>query len=447
LDYQKLYDYIDTQQGDILKTLDTVVSIPSVRGEALDGMPYGENCARVLNTFLSIADSMGFVTKNFDNYVGTIKFDDTPETLGILCHLDVVPVSEKDWSYPPFRATLDGGKVYGRGTIDDKAPAVAVLYAMKTLKDLGVKLNSNVRFVVGTDEENGSSDLEYYATCESMPPKVFTPDGNYPCINIEKGMIRLEFKSAYKGDLIKSLHGGTVINAVPSECYAIVTREIPSTESISVEKIADGYKVKYTGLSAHASTPELGINAITGLLDYLKQYDSDSAIQGLSKAFPHGDTQGKALGIYAKDELSGEVTSVLSIASLENGVLTCKQDIRFPLCTTKDTTINQVENTMQSFGYSTSILLAENPHHTDENSEFVKTLLRVYAEETGNESYCQAIGGGTYVHNIDGGVAFGAEFPNEDNHMHGDDECIKLDSLMLNCKLFARAIVDICGTV
>ncbi len=445
MEYSEVYKYIDAQQEQMLKSLDSIVSVPSVRGKALEGMPYGEHCAKALNTFLSMADSMGLVTRNFDNYVGTIKFDDTPEKLGILCHLDVVPVIEKNWTYPPFRATLQNGKVFGRGTIDDKGPAIAVLYAMKSIKDLGLKLKSNVRFVVGTDEENGSSDLEYYSTCESMPPNVFTPDGSYPCINIEKGMIRLSFESAYTGKFIQEIHGGTVINGVPAECYAIVSKDVPPTENITVEKLDVGYKVKYTGLSAHASTPELGNNAITGLLEYLKHFDDSKVIQGLAEAFPHGDVNGNALGIFAEDELSGKVTSVLSIISLEGGHITCKQDIRFPLCTSKDAIIRKVENTMQGFGYDVNTLLAENPHHTDENSEFIKALLNIYSEETGNESYCEAIGGGTYVHNIEGGVAFGAEFPNEDNSMHGDDESIRLDSLMLNCKMFARAIIDICG--
>lgn len=443
--YQELYDYIDTQQQSMLNSLNAIISIPSVRSNSLEDMPYGENCAKVLNEFLYIAECMGFITKNFDNYVGTIKFNNKSENLGILCHLDVVPVIEKNWSYPPFKATLKDGKIFGRGAIDDKGPAIAVLYAMKSIKDLGIKLLNNVRFVVGTDEENGSSDLEYYSTCESMPPNVFTPDGSYPCINIEKGMIRISFSGKYQGDFIKEIQGGTVINGVPAECYAIVSKEVPQAENITVEKVETGYKVKYVGLSAHASTPELGVNAITGLLEYLSKFDSSQAVQGLIKMFPHGDCNGKSLGIFAEDTLSGKVTSVLSVISMKDNVIECKQDIRFPICTTKENIIDTISKSMKDNAYVCDVLMAENPHHTDESSDFIKSLLRIYQEETGNEPYCQAIGGGTYVHNIEGGVAFGAEFPNEDNNMHGDDEYIKLDSLMLNCKMFARAIVDICG--
>lgn len=445
MNYSKLYELIDSYQKDMLSTLDTLISVPSVKGKELPNMPYGENCAEVLSKMLSIADNMGFITKNFENYVGTIKFNDKPENLGILCHLDVVPVTEKNWSYPPFRATLNNDKIYGRGAIDDKGPAVAVLYAMKSIKDMGIKLKQNVRFVVGCDEENGSSDLEYYSTCENMPPNVFTPDGSYPCINIEKGMIRVSFKMKYDGSLIKELNGGTVINGVPAECYIITDKNIPSDKNITVEKLNNGYLVKYTGLSGHASTPELADNGITGLLNYIKQFDTSQAIQGLSKMFPHGDYNGKSLNIFYDDPLSGKTTSVLSLISLKDGFIECKQDIRYPLNTSKEIIIDTIQNIMIENGYQPTILMAENPHHTDENSKFIKTLLDIYSSETGNKSYCKAIGGGTYVHNIDGGVAFGAEFPNDENNMHGDDEFIKLDSLMINCKMFARAIIEICG--
>ncbi|MGN1412160.1 MAG: Sapep family Mn(2+)-dependent dipeptidase [Oscillospiraceae bacterium] len=446
MDYSKLYETIESYQGEMISTLDSLISIPSVKGESLPNMPYGIHCAEVLSKMLDIASDMGFITRNFENYVGSIKFNDKCENLGILCHLDVVPVTEKNWSYPPFRATLKDGKIFGRGSIDDKGPAVAVLYAMKSIKDMGIKLKYNVRFIVGTDEENGSTDLEYYATREKMPPNVFTPDGSYPCINIEKGMIRVSFKTKYDGTLIKELNGGTVINGVPAECYIVTDTELPTDENITVEKGENGYKVKYTGLSGHASTPQLANNGITGLIEYLKKFDNSQAIQGLSKMFPHGDFNGKSLGIFYDDELSGKTTSVLSLISLKDGFIECKQDIRYPLNTTKYSIIYSVCTTMMDNGYQAEILLAENPHHTDENSKFINTLLDIYASETGNESYCKAIGGGTYVHDIEGGVAFGAELPNdEDTNMHGDDEFIKLENLILNCKIFARAIIEICG--
>lgn len=446
VDYSKLYGLIDGYRDNMLQTLDELVSIPSVKGVSKKDMPFGEDCAKVLDKMLSIADDMGFTTKNFQNYVGTIRYNSKEDTLGILCHLDVVPVTAKNWNYPPFKATLSNGNIFGRGTIDDKGPAVSVLYAMKSIKDMGIKLANNVRFIVGCDEENGSSDLEYYSTCESMPPNVFTPDGSYPCINIEKGMIRLSFKAKYDGSIVKGLNGGTVINGVPAECYIVTDSVLPESDNVSIESVDGGYKVKYTGLSGHASTPELANNGITGLFEYLSKYDTSKVIHAINSMFPHGDYNGRGLGIFTEDTVSGKVTCVLSMISMQDDYICGKVDIRFPINTTKEDIIRVANDTMHSHGIELEVLMAENPHHTNEDSDFIKTLLNIYAQETGNTPYCKAIGGGTYVHNIDGGVAFGAEFPDDENNMHGDDEHISLDSLILNTKMFARAIIEVCGT-
>ena len=188
----EIYNYIDANLAKMTGTLSELVAIPSVRGKAVPGKPYGEECARVLEKMLSIASSFGFKTENHKNRVGTIDlYPEGEPTLGILCHLDVVPAGS-GWRTPPFSMFMSGGKLYGRGTMDDKGPAVCVLYAMKAIKDCGINLSQNVRFIVGTDEENGSSDLAWYKKQAKLPPRVFTPDGSYPVINIEKGMLRGE---------------------------------------------------------------------------------------------------------------------------------------------------------------------------------------------------------------------------------------------------------------
>ena len=89
-------------------------------------------------------------------------------------------------------------------------------------------------------------------------------------------------------------------------------------------------------------------------------------------------------------------------------------------------------------------VLCDEPHHTDENSPFVQTLLRVYEEVTGNKGECLAIGGGTYVHHIEGGVAFGATFPGTDVHMHGAEEFIYSEHLLKDAEMMALAIVELC---
>ena len=104
----KIGKFIEEHTGDMISTLSTLVKIPSVKGKAEEGCPFGREPARVLEKFLEIAKGMGFTVHNIDNYVGTVDFfPDGEPTLGILCHLDVVPVGE-GWATPPFELTVKG---------------------------------------------------------------------------------------------------------------------------------------------------------------------------------------------------------------------------------------------------------------------------------------------------------------------------------------------------
>lgn len=458
----EIYNYVDANLTKMIGTLSELVAIPSVKGKAVPGKPYGEECAKVLDKMLNIASSFGFRTENHKNRVGTIDFyPDGEPSLGILCHLDVVPAGD-GWKTPPFSMFMSGGKLYGRGTMDDKGPAVCVLYAMKAIKDCGIKLSKNVRFIVGTDEENGSSDLAWYKKQAKLPPNVFTPDGSYPVINIEKGMIRGEIsaKCAVGGTKsVISATGGTVINAVPESASATVVgfSDIELTlaaknagigQLVTFKKDSDKTVITVKGKSAHASTPAEGINAVTGLCSMLGRLygDDESTVmfRSLSALFPFGETDGKSLKIAASDEKSGALTEVLSILSYSKGTLTGKFDIRFPLCRSVERVKTGLEKAFAAKNMELSDFSGVEPHETPADSEFVKTLSKVYEDVTGARSGCIAIGGGTYVHDIEGGVAFGAEFPGEDCKIHSAGEFISAERLKQNAKIFAEAIIRLC---
>ena len=446
---EKINAVIDKNFDEMIEALRKIIAVPSVSVKGTPERPYGDECSRVLKMFLEMADDEGFCTNNFENYAGTIEYNEKPVKLGVLCHLDVVPVTEKDWTFKPFGGEIANGRIYGRGTIDDKGPAIAVLYALKALKELGVDLTHNVRFIVGCDEENGSTDMEYYLKRESMPELVFTPDGDYPVINFEKGMLRLRIRKNAEFTHVKMMHGGTVPNAVPSDAYAVVTgiSTFPEKENVTVTEKDGAFLVEYKGTAAHASTPADGLNAVTGLVDYLcgLELDDDErkTFENIKNSFVHGDFSGSGCGIKMFDK-TGDLTQVLSIADLADNVLEFRIDVRYPECGNREDIIAKIAETVAPGGFELITDIASLPHSVDENSDFIKTLLGVYEKESGLKGYCKAIGGGTYVHDIEGGVAFGAEFPGEENNMHGNDESVSLDSLRLNAKIMANAIYEIC---
>ena len=415
----QIRQYLESHIDDMTALLRELVAVPSVQGDAEEGFPFGREPARALDIMLKSCREAGFSVENVDNYAGSADIGDAEPQLAVLTHLDVVPAGG-GWSSDPFELTQVGEKLVGRGAIDDKGPAVAAFFAARAVKELGIPLKKGIRLIFGTNEENGSADLAYYRSKRTMPPMVFTPDGEYPVINAEKGMLRVYFSAKYSGIPVR---GGTVINAVPAVC----------------SDDADDY----IGRSAHASTPEKGENAITKFLDI--QGDLHPLLNRLSELFPHGELNGKSCGLGFSDAVSGDMTCVLSMLNSRDGRLCGGIDIRFPLDRTKAEISGIICEKLRSAGFDIDSCEGVEPHCTDENSTFVKALLKSYERVTGEKGRCIAIGGGTYVHEIEGGVAFGAEFPGKDGHMHSPDEFITVGDLLKNAEIMAEAMIGICG--
>ncbi|MDH3743476.1 MAG: M20/M25/M40 family metallo-hydrolase [Acidobacteriota bacterium] len=81
---------------------------------------------------------------------------DDPEALVLHSHIDVSPVDEEAWKFPPFQAEIDGPWLYGRGTFDMKSVAAAQLAALEALVSVGRKPKRSVIFLATGGEEHGS---------------------------------------------------------------------------------------------------------------------------------------------------------------------------------------------------------------------------------------------------------------------------------------------------
>ena len=184
-------------------------------------MPFGEGPAKALDCFLKIAERMGFETDNVDNYAGVVSYGEGEETVGVLAHLDVVPAG-KGWTTDPFRMVIKDGNMYGRGVIDDKGSAIAALYGLRIIRDLGIPLKRGLRLVVGCNEELGSRCMEYYVAHRQPPTLGFTPDASYPLIHGEKGSFWAKLFFDKETLPILKMEAGEVFNAVPAECEVIL---------------------------------------------------------------------------------------------------------------------------------------------------------------------------------------------------------------------------------
>lgn len=465
---EKIEAYIRAHRQELVEDVCELCSINSEKMPAEEDMPYGPGAAECLDAALDMAEGYGFETVDYDGYVGCVDYDSTlPKQLDILAHLDVVPAGE-GWSVTEaFSPVEKDGKLYGRGTADDKGPAVAALYAMRCVRELGIPLKKNVRLILGTDEECGSSDIQYYYSREKEAPMTFSPDGEYPVVNVEKGRLAGHFTARYEPSealprLVK-IEAGVKTNVVPGKARAVVEGVDPA---VLAEKAAElesrtgvGFELEQEGAccivtaigeGAHASTPEEGNNALTGLVAFVCSLPLASGrqtelVRHLAELMPHGDVHGTALGVDMEDEVSGRITLAFSMLTVDASGIDGQFDSRVPVCGNEENVLKVIKANMADKGFALLNDSMTPPHQVSGDSGFVRTLLQVYERYTGQKGECLAIGGGTYVHSLKNGVAFGASMPGTDNRMHGADEFAVVEELMVSAAMFAQIIVELCG--
>lgn len=299
---------------EIIKSVQESVKIKSVEEEAKEGMPFGEGVHKALQNCLNLSKSLGFKTVNVDNMIGYAEYGEGDEMVAVLGHLDVVPEGD-GWTYPPYAAEIHEGKIYGRGTTDDKGPTIGALYALKAIKDLNLPLKRRVRVIFGLNEETGSNCVKHYVEKgEEIPVAGFTPDSEYPIINAEKGIVTCKYKRSLntEGDIIlKSIRGGIAPNVVPDYSEAVVYVDNNKLEhilelakdinGIKIERKEDSILIKSFGISAHGSTPQKGKNAISHLLLFLGKLDFKGDIKefiDFMNEYIGFDLEGRKLGIY-----------------------------------------------------------------------------------------------------------------------------------------------------
>lgn len=317
--------WIDEHKDELVEKLQQCVRINSVRDDdsTREGAPFGEGAAKCLEDTLNTAKEMGFEVKNLDGYCGTVDYGTGEEQLGILAHLDVVPEGE-GWTYPPYAAEIHDGRLYGRGTMDDKGPAFAALFGLAAVKASGVETKRRVRLILGCDEECGMGCLHHYNEVEKAPDMCFSPDASYPLVNSEK----MIYNSAYRKEYASSVRvkAGTVSNAVPGkaevfvpvsadEVKAAVAKLNNADFTYNVSAADNGANVVITGIAAHASTPEQGKNAFLAavqLMNELNLPEEDADTVAVLWDILKFDCHGESIGIDSTDD-SGRLTTNVGV--------------------------------------------------------------------------------------------------------------------------------------
>lgn len=447
----EIKEFIEKNKQNMIDDLSKLISYDSV-SEFTDGGPYpfGEETAKVLDETLAMFEREGMKTKNVDYYAGYGEVGEGKELVGVLAHLDIVPCG-KGWETDPLKLTIIDGKMHGRGVIDDKGPVISSLYAIKYLLENNIKLNKRIRLIVGLNEEKGSHCLNYYVKKEGHIDCGFTPDGSFPGIHGEKGSVSALFESN-KSKII-SITGGTVPNAVCYEVNAAVPKD-----GIDVDKLKNYFEtnpVKYdiknnenleinvTGVAAHASTPEEGVNAISYLMAGLAEAGFDDDFVNYYNKNIGLYTNGYLIGCDFKDEY-GELTFNCGVINMVDGKIQGTIDIRVPVNCDNEKVVANINSHMNNENGKILNLKTKNSLFFEPDSPMIKALVNAYAEVTGdNKSKPMVIGGGTYSKGINNCIAFGAEFPGINNHMHDVGEFMFTDNFWIQTEIYIKALMNL----
>ena len=427
--------------------LKSIVDINSEYSE--DVKPFGSGPRKALDQALKLMEEKGLRTTNVDYYCGFGETGQGEKLIGILAHLDVVPAGD-GWDSDPYDMIEKDGYVFGRGVTDDKGAGIASMYALKYLIDEGYEFKKRVRLILGCNEEKGSACIRYYVSKYGHVDYGFTPDGDFPGIYAEKGLCGALLVA--KNSKFIWIEGGDVSNAVCKR----VTAAVPS-DSFNEEKFRDFLdqrgirysiakeattKIMVQGKAAHASTPDLGINAFNYLMEAMYAADFNDTFTDWFHKYFGLDLHGERLGF---DSIRDDVTNTsinFGVVTTENHEITVTLDMRFPIKAKGRDVVNLLQ--ISDENNRCMILDTIDPLYFEINSPMIQALKKAYVDVTSDtEHEMEAIGGGTYakaIHNI---IAFGCEFPGEESHIHDVNERMNLELFKKQVEIYIEAIKNL----
>lgn len=472
-------EFAENHREEMIRHLRQILRIESVKAQPEPGAPFGIGVAEALTAFLDRAEAEGFRVFRIPGVAGHVEWG--PEgapIIGVLAHLDVVPEG-LGWTRKAFGGEVQDGRIYGRGSQDDKGPAVAAYWALKAVRERQISPTRRVRLIVGGDEESGFACMHAYFDVQEKPLMGFTPDADFPMVTAEKGIVTLTLSApapaAASGETaLLSLAAGTRANVVAAEARARL--RVPATRLESVLAALAGVRLPAgtsltvgnptsdpegrsgdvvevdlhaLGRAAHAMDPARGANAAACLCAALAEpqvgLGESVRVPLLFLAQSGLDVSGGGLGVRCEDLESGPLTANLGLLSLNvapdgGALLTAQFNLRYPVTAQIEDLIAGAEAAARPNGMTVTAGHHQRPLRADPGSELVRTLDRVWESETGLPTAHLAIGGGTYARELPMGVAFGAVFPGDEDRMHAADESLRIDRLLEMTALYGRAI-------
>ena len=468
------------------ETLRELVEIPTFN---VDGLPQYKNpeFITIAGKIQALAKEFNLNVRNVDNRVYEISLEGSgDEVVGIHAHADVVPVTPENWvlkdgtKLDPFKVTLIGDRMYGRGTEDDKNGIVVAMYAMKVIKEEKLPLARNFKLLVDTTEETSGDAIPYYFEHNPTPQYNLALDGGYPVVIAEKGYgtVMATFprrKGEGKGAEIISMTGGMATNQIPSASVATLISDKPAELAASLQTAGADYvkrnggdfevaanvvgkevKLTVTGVSAHSSEPQSGINPVSRMLELIHSVDGKIALKHnhITDAARYAadnwglDYLGGKLGVGFSDEFMGPLTTSLTFVGQDDKAFKLAVNLRVPKGKSPEKLKAEIADKLSAWDAQTKVKVdftysVAEPMYRNPEGEWVKALLAVATENLGMEHKFGTSAGATSVHELPNGVQFGLARPEVKYTGHTDNEFKTVDQFLLDLQI----VTDMMGRI
>lgn len=441
----QLENIISEQKHQLISSLQQLIQFNSVEGESKEGMPFGKGVDDALKFVLNLGKEFGFKAVYKDGYYGYIEMGEGEELIGLAAHLDVVPVEKAGaWIFPPFSGKIANNRIYGRGSIDDKGPLLAALYAMKAVREAKLPLKKRIRLILGTNEETGWKCINKYLKEEEIPAYGFIPDSDFPLINAEKGLLQIRLTSKEKVNF--TMTGGTALNSVPDSCrYTGEKTEgiIAAAHASSYNYNSEGNTFTLLGKTAHSAKTWEGINAIVRTAILLFNNNISSPIIDFIAQEVGEDVYAREIFDNYDDTVSGKLTFNVAKINIDKDLHEIYLDIRIPVLKEKEEVLSLLKRSTSKYKLELEVLDSLPPLYVPEDHPLVQTLRMVYEEVVQQNSTPLSTGGATYARGFKNFVAFGPLFPGEEKMAHKQNEYMNIDSLMKCFLIYAKAIASL----
>ena len=311
------------------------------------------------------------------------------KSIGFVSHMDVVPPGElEQWNTPPFEPTIIDGRIYGRGTLDDKGSFACAYSACKAFLAEHPKFDGTIYLVAAADEEVGS----------------------------ELGIIYLVEECGLKFDVAIIPDGGRM------------------DLSIYGEKGIMWVEIESHGIQAHGSTPELGRNAIVPLAEAIAEIKS----LDLGASYDH-----------AFDGWTMNVGTIQGGSSTNTvpAVARATIDFRLPAGIGKADVLAKINAKLAAVKQRSpesdvrvKVLHETEPHLSDKNSIIIRSFDQA-ARRLNLPMQYKTLGGNTVAKNLFfAGITSVVHYPGDDKLAHVVNEFVIIDELILGSTLYAETL-------